>query len=66
MIARLEGSDKLLEFLSGPLPAYAMVSVSAWNDFRAGAPRAFREVKRHYDLYDGQEVVLVTNEKSSQ
>jgi 4-amino-4-deoxy-L-arabinose transferase-like glycosyltransferase len=64
-IIRLPDYWKLFEFLSGPLPAYAVVPEPLWNDFRKWVPRPFRIVTRHYDLYDGRDVLLVTNEESS-
>jgi 4-amino-4-deoxy-L-arabinose transferase-like glycosyltransferase len=65
-ITRLDHTWKLFDFLCSPLPAYAIVPASTWESFRAWSPRTFRVVARHYDLYDGHEVVLVTNENSSQ
>jgi 4-amino-4-deoxy-L-arabinose transferase-like glycosyltransferase len=47
-------------FLQGPLPAYLFLPADVWESFRTGSPA--REVARHHDLYDGCDIVLITNE----
>jgi 4-amino-4-deoxy-L-arabinose transferase-like glycosyltransferase len=61
-ITRLDDPWGLVKFLSGPLPAYAVLPAATWEGLRKVFPRPCREVTRQYDLYEGREVVLVTNE----
>jgi 4-amino-4-deoxy-L-arabinose transferase-like glycosyltransferase len=61
-IDRLSDVWKLLEFLGGPLPAYAVLPAQSWEDLCKIVPCPFRVVARRYDLYEGRDVVLVTNE----
>jgi 4-amino-4-deoxy-L-arabinose transferase-like glycosyltransferase len=59
-VSRLETEQSARQLLEAPLPAYVFVPASVWDDLRkkTGA----REVARHYDLYDGRDIVVVTNE----
>jgi 4-amino-4-deoxy-L-arabinose transferase-like glycosyltransferase len=61
-VQRLETDYQVFEFLRGPLPSYLFVRAEAWAAFQARLPLPFHEVARHYDLYDGQEVVVISNE----
>jgi 4-amino-4-deoxy-L-arabinose transferase-like glycosyltransferase len=61
-VQRLEYEWQAYEFLRCPLPSYLFVRAEAWEAIHARAPRPFREVGRHYDIYDGKEVVVITNE----
>jgi 4-amino-4-deoxy-L-arabinose transferase-like glycosyltransferase len=61
-VTRLSNPWRLIDFLNSPLPAYAVLPARAWEDLRTFLPRPFRVVDRRYDLYEGREVVLVTNE----
>jgi 4-amino-4-deoxy-L-arabinose transferase-like glycosyltransferase len=52
-----------LEFLSTPLPVYLFLSAQKWEQLKPLAPPSSRLVARHDDLYEGREIVLVTNEQ---
>jgi 4-amino-4-deoxy-L-arabinose transferase-like glycosyltransferase len=52
----------ILQFLYTPLPVYVFVSEEMWGQLRAAAPASYRLVARHRDLYNGREVLLMTNE----
>ncbi|HTU91907.1 MAG TPA: hypothetical protein VMF69_17630, partial [Gemmataceae bacterium] len=51
-----------LEFLYTPLPVYLFVSEEMWQQLRGIAPTSYRLVARHRDLYNGRDVLLMTNE----
>jgi hypothetical protein len=51
-----------LEFLHTPLPVYVFVSAEKWEQVRRCAPPSYRLLARHRDLYNGREVLLLTNE----
>ncbi len=51
-----------LEFLRTPLPVYLFLPAGKWDELKAFAPPSARVVARHGDLYEGREIVLVTNE----
>jgi len=51
-----------LELLHTPLPVYLFVSAEAWRQVQPHAPPSYRLVARHTDLYNGREILLVTNE----
>ncbi len=51
-----------LQFLRTPLPVYLFVGEETWKQMRTLAPPSFRLVARHADLYNGREILLVTNE----
>jgi hypothetical protein len=51
-----------LEFLRTPLPVYLFLPAQKWEQLKVLAPSA-RLVARHGDLYEGREIVLVTNEQ---
>lgn len=59
-VSRLTDEAAALQMLEGPLPAYLFVPVSVWEDLRPKTRG--RELARHHDLYDGRDIVLVTNE----
>jgi 4-amino-4-deoxy-L-arabinose transferase-like glycosyltransferase len=52
-----------LDFLRTPLPVYVFVSAEKWEQLRLFAPATYRLVARHRDLYNGREVLLVTNDR---
>jgi 4-amino-4-deoxy-L-arabinose transferase-like glycosyltransferase len=60
-VERLHTEYQVYEFLRCPLPSYLFVRAEAWRKFQAQVPLPVREVARHYDLYDHEEVVVVTN-----
>jgi 4-amino-4-deoxy-L-arabinose transferase-like glycosyltransferase len=51
-----------VEFLHTPLPVYFFVTAEMWEQLRIFAPASYRMVARHHDLYNGREVLLVTND----
>lgn len=51
-----------VEFLHTPLPVYLFVSEETWARLRILAPASYRVLARHRDLYNGREVLLMTNE----
>jgi 4-amino-4-deoxy-L-arabinose transferase-like glycosyltransferase len=60
-VARFEEERDAIQFLRGPLPAYLFLPADVWVGLR-GRVAGARLVARHYDLYDGRDVVVVTNE----
>ncbi len=58
----LENAVSALQFLYAPLPVYLFVSVERWEQLRALVPTSYRLVARHRDLYNGREILLMTNE----
>jgi len=50
------------DFLRTPLPVYLFVSEEKWEQFKKFAPPSYHLVARHRDLYNGREILLVTNE----
>ncbi len=58
----LENAVSALQFLYTPLPVYLFVSEETWDQLRALAPTSYRLVARHRDLYNGREILLMTNE----
>jgi 4-amino-4-deoxy-L-arabinose transferase-like glycosyltransferase len=59
-VSRLPDEAAARQLLQGPLPAFLFVPSSIWDDLRTRIPA--RELARHHDLYDGRDIVLVTNE----
>ena len=57
-----ENPVHIVDFLHSPLPVYLFVPEEMWGQLRAFAPPTFRLVARHGDLYNGREVLLMTNE----
>ena len=57
----LPDEDKLIEFLRTPLPCYVAMPAEQWEQLRPRLPGATRELTRHYDLYDGKDIVLIAN-----
>lgn len=57
-----ENAACALQFLYTPLPVYLFVSAEKWEQLRTVAPASFRMIARHRDLYNGREVLLLTNE----
>jgi 4-amino-4-deoxy-L-arabinose transferase-like glycosyltransferase len=51
-----------LQLLYTPLPVYLFVSEEKWQILRQIAPTSYRLVARHRDLYNGREILLLTNE----
>jgi 4-amino-4-deoxy-L-arabinose transferase-like glycosyltransferase len=62
-VFRLKNEQEVAEFLQGPLPSYLFVPAGVWGQLRPKLDCPYRVVGSHYDLYDGCEVLVVTNEK---
>ena len=60
-VLRLNAEPEALEFLAYPLPVYLFVPAPAWQTLEARLPSPHRVLGRHADLYQGGEVLLVTN-----
>jgi 4-amino-4-deoxy-L-arabinose transferase-like glycosyltransferase len=58
-VARFDDELSAREMLDGPLPAFLFVPAAVWDDLQTKT--AGRELARHHDLYDGRDVVLVSN-----
>jgi 4-amino-4-deoxy-L-arabinose transferase-like glycosyltransferase len=58
----LENAVSALQFLYTPLPVYVFVSAEMWEQLRTIAPTSYHSIARHRDLYNGREILLVTNE----
>ena len=50
------------DFLRTPLPVYLFVSAEKWEQFKKFAPPTYRLVAHHRDLYNGREILLMTND----
>jgi 4-amino-4-deoxy-L-arabinose transferase-like glycosyltransferase len=61
-VSVLADEKNVRELLDGPLPAYVFLPAEVWQNARARL--SAREVARHHDLYDGYDVVLITNENA--
>jgi 4-amino-4-deoxy-L-arabinose transferase-like glycosyltransferase len=59
-VARLDNEDAARQLLQQPIPAYLFVPATVWREMSAKTNG--RELARHHDLYDGRDIVLVTNE----
>jgi 4-amino-4-deoxy-L-arabinose transferase-like glycosyltransferase len=51
-----------IEFLHTPLPVYVFASAETWEQLRLFAPPSYHLLARHRDLYNGREVLLLTND----
>jgi 4-amino-4-deoxy-L-arabinose transferase-like glycosyltransferase len=58
----LQSERQALDFLSSPLPAYLFLPAQQWEGLRGKVAAPCRLLGRRYDLYSGNEVVLVTNQ----
>jgi 4-amino-4-deoxy-L-arabinose transferase-like glycosyltransferase len=61
-VVQLAEEKEVALFLQSPLPVYLFVPVAVWDGLRNRISGELREVGRHHDLYDGHEIVVVTNE----
>jgi 4-amino-4-deoxy-L-arabinose transferase-like glycosyltransferase len=62
-VSRIANEAELRSLLEGPLPGYVFLPAKAWQNLRARTAAVV--IARHYDLYDGCDIVLVTNERPS-
>jgi 4-amino-4-deoxy-L-arabinose transferase-like glycosyltransferase len=65
-VYQLNNPFDMLGLLQGPLPAYVFLRAADWDTFQNFFRSPYRLVATHHDLYDGGDVVLVTNEGSRQ
>jgi 4-amino-4-deoxy-L-arabinose transferase-like glycosyltransferase len=61
-VRRIWYEPQLWDFLGAPLPGYVFLPAALWEQLAPRAPAGCRLVARHYDLYDGHDAVLITNE----
>jgi 4-amino-4-deoxy-L-arabinose transferase-like glycosyltransferase len=61
-VRRLDNLFQMVDLLQGPLPAYVFLRAADWDAYRFFFHSSCRLVARHHDLYDGGDVVVVTNE----
>jgi 4-amino-4-deoxy-L-arabinose transferase-like glycosyltransferase len=64
-VRQLEEEKDVRVFLQGPLPSYLFVAADVWERVGPRLDVRCREVARHHDLYDGHEIVVVTNEPAA-
>jgi 4-amino-4-deoxy-L-arabinose transferase-like glycosyltransferase len=62
-VSCLQSERQALDFLRGPLPSYLFLPARQWEALREKIAGPCRLLGRRYDLYSGNEVVLVTNEE---
>jgi 4-amino-4-deoxy-L-arabinose transferase-like glycosyltransferase len=60
-VKTLENEEQVSEFLRLPLPCYVAMPAKLWDEMRPRLRGGPRELTRHYDLYDGQDIVLIGN-----
>jgi 4-amino-4-deoxy-L-arabinose transferase-like glycosyltransferase len=58
----LRNAFQVLEVLQAPLPAYVVMPARTWGELQRAFQAPYRVVAGAHDLYDGHDVVLVTNE----
>jgi 4-amino-4-deoxy-L-arabinose transferase-like glycosyltransferase len=58
-VKALPDEEQVRQFLRMPLPCYVVLPAKRWEEMRARLPA--RELARHYDLYDGADIVLIAN-----
>jgi 4-amino-4-deoxy-L-arabinose transferase-like glycosyltransferase len=61
-VYRFQEEREALEFLHYPIPVYLLVPEAVWPGLAAKAGNHCQVVGRHYDLYRGCTVVVVTNQ----
>jgi 4-amino-4-deoxy-L-arabinose transferase-like glycosyltransferase len=61
-VRQLRTEWELAALMGGPLPAFAFLPERQWEELRGRLPKNCHPVAHHHDLYDGCDVVLVTNE----
>jgi 4-amino-4-deoxy-L-arabinose transferase-like glycosyltransferase len=57
----LPDERQVREFLRTPLPCYVVLPAKQWEEMRPRLPASAHELTRHYDLYDGADIVLIAN-----
>ena len=62
-VRRFVNSADALDFLEWPVPVYLFASAKWWERLPPSERASWREVARHYDLYRGQEAVLISNQR---
>jgi 4-amino-4-deoxy-L-arabinose transferase-like glycosyltransferase len=62
-VTYLQSERQALDFLRGPLPSFLFLPARQWEGLREKVAAPCRLLARRYDLYSGNEVVLVTNEE---
>jgi 4-amino-4-deoxy-L-arabinose transferase-like glycosyltransferase len=62
-VACLSTEQQAIDFLRSPLPAYLVTPIESWDRLRPQTGRSCWVLERRYDLYAGQDVVLISNKK---
>jgi 4-amino-4-deoxy-L-arabinose transferase-like glycosyltransferase len=57
-----ENHRQVQDFLDGPLPSYLFVPAEQWNELRPRLTVRCHVLGAKYDLYDGCDIIVVTNE----
>jgi 4-amino-4-deoxy-L-arabinose transferase-like glycosyltransferase len=60
-IDRFTDEGEVRAFLRYPLPTYLFMPASAWEAVQAKLSHRYRVLGRHRDLYQGRDIVLVSN-----
>jgi 4-amino-4-deoxy-L-arabinose transferase-like glycosyltransferase len=60
-VIRLNKEDEMREFLQYPIPIYLLVPAKEWKNWENKVAGTFPILDRHYDLYQGEDIVVVTN-----
>jgi 4-amino-4-deoxy-L-arabinose transferase-like glycosyltransferase len=63
-VYRPNSEEETLDLLRYPCPVYLFVSAPVWNVLQKKVVAPCQVVDRHRDLYQGCEILLVTNERS--
>jgi len=60
-VIRLQNEEELREFLQYPMPIYLFVPAKEWMNWQTTVPGSFHVLDRHYDLYQGEDILIVAN-----
>jgi 4-amino-4-deoxy-L-arabinose transferase-like glycosyltransferase len=58
------GEQQVQDFLDGPLPSYLILPVEDWEALRPKLHARCHALGSKYDIYEGREIFVVTNEPS--
>lgn len=65
-VEHLRDETALVNFLHSRLPAYLFIPIEDWQAIESKVGIAVRVVGRHRDMYHHQEIVVVTNRRSTE
>jgi 4-amino-4-deoxy-L-arabinose transferase-like glycosyltransferase len=63
-VHRLDDEGQAVAWLRSPLPVYLFVPATVWRDLATKVNARWQVIARHTDLYQGCDVVVVTNKPS--